>query len=426
MASLAIAGAEAVAADEPAADLYYRGRADVEAILPSAGITMPSTAMPCINCHGVDGQGGREGGVAVPPISWRRLGMSTADRPAYDQPLLARAVRDGIGADGAPLHAIMPRYALSDTEVSALADWLGRIGVEHERGVSDDEIVIAMTPEDSDDPRADVITSVLRHYMDDLNRKGGLYGRTIRLVDDAAEGDDAFARLAMLKPPARRIDGQLDLWPLHAGDEGKQPAHALIPSDERLLKNLLEAARRDDPAARRLSSLTGDRKSLPKTIVFDGAREALSAFIGNWSGRDTLAIYTTPDRVDLGQLQGLSARPLSIILTNPFAIDRTGDVASASDRRLSFERAAGRLGIADAAMSLARSAWVASALLEEGLRANGRRLDRRHFEATLQAMPVFTSGLLSPIHPTQGPTTTALIAFDLATKEVKRLTLDLR
>ena len=52
-------------ADKMSADLYFHGLAAVDATLPSAGIVMPSTAMPCVNCHGDDGQGGREGGVAV-------------------------------------------------------------------------------------------------------------------------------------------------------------------------------------------------------------------------------------------------------------------------------------------------------------------------------------------------------------------------
>ena len=419
---LVLAGA--AGADNPAADFYYRGLADVEATLPSAGITMPSTTMPCVNCHGVDGQGGREGGVAVPPISWRRLSMSTADRPAYDQALLASALRDGIGADGATLHEIMPRYAISDAQAFELADWLQTIGLERERGVTGNEIIIGITSEDADDPRAGVIARVLRHYMEDLNRKGGLYGRTIRLVEDAADGHSAFARLAALEPPARHIDGRLDLWPLHA-DIAEEPAYSLIPSDKRLLESLLNAARQDDPAARRLSSLADDRLGLPDTIVFDGHQEALSAFIDNWSGPASLTIYTTPDRIDLRQLQSLSARPLLIVLTNPFTIDETNNEANALHRRLSFEKAAVQLGVSAAKKPLARAVWVAASLLEEGLRSNGRRLDRRRFEATLHAMPVFTSGLLSPVHPARGPTSTALISFDLATKAVKRLTLAL-
>jgi len=423
LASTSVAGA-----NDPAADLYYQGLAEVEATLPSSGLAMPSTAMPCINCHGADGQGGREGGVAVPPISWRRLSMATADRPAYGQIQLARALRDGIGGNGAPLHAIMPRYAISDALAADLAGWLEAIGPKRQRGVSDQEIVIAIPSTKTDDARAVVIAAVLRDFADNLNRKGGLYGRKLRLVEDEPGRQEPFARLAALEPRASNDDAPLDLWPLFSVPNGRgapdgRPAFPLIPSADRLMQSLLEAAQRDDPAAQRLSELVGNQRTLPKVIVFEGSADALSTFVDGWSGPASLSIYTTLDHIDLAQLQFLSPRPLKVVLANPLAADMPADRSKATTDLMAFERAAERLRLPETAEPVAKAAWVAASLLEKTLRATGRTLDRKRFEQALRSMTTFESGLLLPVHPTRGLTSIALVTFDFAANKITRQTL---
>lgn len=418
-----VAGNGTANADSLAADLYFRGLPEVEATLPRSDLTIPSTAMPCVNCHGADGQGGREGGVAVPPISWRRLAMATAERPAYDRALLASALRDGIGAGGSPLHEIMPRYALSDALVHEFSDWLQAMGSAHRPGITDDAITIAIPSAEADDPRAAAVVSVLRLYADQLNRHGGVYGRTLRLIE--GETDDAFARLAALEPRTRSGDASLDLWPLHAEAGGKQPAFPLIPSDRRLMQNLLEAAKRDDPGARRLSEIDNDRSPLPSAFVFDGEAEMLSAFVNAWQGPAALTIYTTTKHIDLAALQNLSPRPLKLVLTNPFAPVEPGNSQETASHLVDFEKATGELRLPKMAQPLAGAAWVAASMLENALRATGRNLDQERFKAVLTSMPPFDSGLLPPVHPTRGLTSIGLVTFDLPTNEVARLALTL-
>lgn len=410
-------------ADDRAETLYYRGLAEVEATLPSSNLALPSTAMPCVNCHGADGRGGREGGVAVPPISWRRLSMATADRPAYDESLLARALRDGLGADGASLHEIMPRYAVSEALALDLAGWLDAIGPAHETGVTADGIVIAIPSTKTATPstktnvaRAAVVAKVLRFYADNVDRNGGLYGRTLRLVEDEPGREGVFARLAALGPIDDDERATLDLWPLHA-EVGGRSAFPLIPSDDRLMRSLLKAAKRDDSTAKRLSVLTEDQDALPRTLVFDGTAEGLSALVNSWSGPESLTIYTTPDHIDLSELQHLSPRPLRIVLANPFASDRTNEGRDA----VAFERAAERLGLSEIERPMARAAWVAASLLEQALRATGRQLNQQRFEAALRSMTTVESGLLPPVNPTRGLTSIGLITFDFASGKVTRL-----
>lgn len=414
----------AAATEDRAGELYYQGLAEVEAILPSSDLAMPSTVMPCVNCHGADGQGGREGGVAVPPISWRRLGMATIERPAYDRSLLTRALRDGIGADGAPLHQLMPRYAVSDDLASNIAHFLRAIGPKATPGVTDDEIVVAIPSTRNEDPSTTVIGAVLRDYVDRLNGRGGLYGRTIRLIDDRISGEPAFARLAATEPPDQTKSPPLDLWPLRVAPDSK-PAFPLIPADERLLENLLEAARRDDPAAERLSTLDRDGRALPATLVFDGHANRLSTLISDWSGPAPLTIYTTPDHVDLARLQHLSPRPLRIVLANPFATGEPDDGAQATGELMSFGNAIARLRLPETARPVARAAWVAASMLEKTLRATGRHLDQKRFEAALRSTTTFDSGLLMPVDPTGGLTAIGLVRFDFTAGKVTQTMLAL-
>lgn len=418
-----IVGIATAQAESRAADLYYRGLVEVDATLPRSNLTIPSTAMPCVNCHGADGLGGREGGVAVPSISWRRLAMATAERPAYDQTLLARALRDGIGTDGALLHDIMPRYALPDALVHELKGWLQTIRPAHIPGISADEITIAIPPAKPDDPRAAVIASVLHLYADQFNRKGGVYGRTIRLIEDAA-GINAFARLASLTPQATRAPGILDLWPLKTRP-GEDPDFSLIPSDARLMQSLLKAAKRDDPAALQLSKIPGEQNLLPRTFVFDGQPDVLSAFIDQWQGPASLAIYTTPDHIDLAALRDLPPRPLRLVLANPLATGEATVPAENTPHHMAFQKATEHLHLPKAAEAIAKATWVAASLLEDGLRRTGRNLDQERFKIAMKSISTLDSGLVPAVHPVRGLTSIGLIKLDLSTDSIARLRLAL-
>src|SRR5215211_4404544 len=46
---------------------------EVMAYVGDAAIEVPGSAMPCANCHGLDGQGKPEGGVVPSNLSWEAL-----------------------------------------------------------------------------------------------------------------------------------------------------------------------------------------------------------------------------------------------------------------------------------------------------------------------------------------------------------------
>ena len=112
---------------------------------------MTGAQFSCVNCHRPSGFGTSEGGNYVPPIIgsvlfetktpnrnrmfkdlyqevqppgfWARVRQPRM-RPAYDDALLARALRDGVDAGGHELDPIMPRYDLSAADVANLSAYL--------------------------------------------------------------------------------------------------------------------------------------------------------------------------------------------------------------------------------------------------------------------------------------------------------------
>src|SRR3954469_19846202 len=118
----------AAAADDDLATgrrIYAKGGAGGEVAANFAGTTaaLPPSLRRCAGCHGADGAGTREGGVAIPPIAWRALtaprGPSPArpGRPAYDEAALARALADGIDPAGRALASNMPRFQLRPVQL---------------------------------------------------------------------------------------------------------------------------------------------------------------------------------------------------------------------------------------------------------------------------------------------------------------------
>lgn len=126
-------------------------RSDIGAVTGSAAA--------CVNCHRPSGLGMVEGNVGVPPISGHALfggsepvvvrmdrlfdkGFSVP-HPPYNPTSFAAAVRDGRHQSGREMHALMPRYALTDAQVQAVSSYLKTLSGEWSPGVSADSIHIA-------------------------------------------------------------------------------------------------------------------------------------------------------------------------------------------------------------------------------------------------------------------------------------------
>jgi len=86
----------------------------------------------CAACHGKDGRGKTVktamGSFSTPDIRWSTLSSKKdpegQPQTPFDQTRFARAVRDGLDPEGVLLDPTMPRWRLTDTQVSALVAYL--------------------------------------------------------------------------------------------------------------------------------------------------------------------------------------------------------------------------------------------------------------------------------------------------------------
>ncbi len=117
--------------------IYYTG-ADAAGPIPRtvagggfAGLGMMAN-VACVDCHGQDGRGGRIGmmfaTVDIPDIRYSVLTSPRTDEgtttPAWTDADIARAITDGVEPNGAVLKAPMPRWEMSDADVSAVIAYL--------------------------------------------------------------------------------------------------------------------------------------------------------------------------------------------------------------------------------------------------------------------------------------------------------------
>lgn len=180
--------------------LYVSGSEAVNATV-AAG-ELPSTLLPCVNCHGAGGSGVAEGGVVPSNIRWLELTKpyraetpNGRRRPAYNEQTLRRAIIEGIDAGGNPLHPAMPRYAMSPEQLNDLAAYLKVLGSDEVPGVTADSIRVGTVVPAA---RAEM-AKVLSAYFDEA---GAIHGRRITV--------DAMTALDEADPPFALVGGLTD------------------------------------------------------------------------------------------------------------------------------------------------------------------------------------------------------------------------
>ncbi len=253
--------------------LYHQGRRQDDAALRGRlgpGVWIEADAAACSRCHGAQGQGRRDAGVATPALNWTALRNSRPGagglraRPAYDQTSLLRALREGIGADGAPLAHAMPRFDVGAEDVAGLVRYLQVIGTEADPqpGVSADRVVLGLVLPLSGplQMHGQAAQAAAAACLERANRHGGLYGRRIEtLAIDSATGADAAQRTAAetlfvvapwwgeydARALAQRLSGVPLIGPLGAaGDAEGAPAtvFAVAPQWTEQARMLVDAA----------------------------------------------------------------------------------------------------------------------------------------------------------------------------------------
>jgi hypothetical protein len=137
----------------------------------------------CVNCHRRSGLGSPEARNSFPPITGQFLFHpqtggaelpyipgARLKRQSYTDITLARAIREGVDADGRPISYLMPRFALDDTDMSALIAHLRSLDHSKVPGVSMSELHFAtiITP-DADPVKRRGMMDVLEHFFQDRN-----------------------------------------------------------------------------------------------------------------------------------------------------------------------------------------------------------------------------------------------------------------
>ncbi|MGI9489634.1 MAG: cytochrome c/ABC transporter substrate-binding protein [Geminicoccaceae bacterium] len=420
---------------------YEHGEETIQVRLEGPGIERPSTAFACINCHGVDGRGGREGGVDVPAITWRYLAAPGNNRPAYDRGSFKKALEEGIDPDGRVLHATMPRYRMDQETVRALLAYLEVIGRQEPAGVSADTIKLAtIIPGDGRlFDAAKAAAGVMQTIMASANQAGGVYGRSIEfdvLSDPSALPDKLFALVGRMTSLTGTTPQALDLFPLNQdrGSDVREVKFELLPSLEdqaRLMireiasvhdRAMLIIAEDDryrraaDAAEREAASIAGfslerlDLDTDDPGALFQKAGKQPLLYLADGSPlaqytalKQPLRIWTSVDLI-APMLPDLIDKPgLFLTLLNPHP-----PAPSDHDRRRQFEAIIQQHGHQERHRGIAALAAAAAFATIDCLRAAGRRLTRTSFDAACSTIPAIETGLTSPILPGRSWATDAM------------------
>ena len=177
------------------------GGGEIVAGLNDDALDLPATSFTCVNCHGLRGEGTREGGIQPPPITWDKLTrtqtspLTRRERGPYNEATLARSISAGLDANGAKLHPAMPRYRMTAAQMADLIAYLKKLGKEADAdpGLGDDTIKVgAALPMTG--PLASVgedVKATLSASFAQINSQGGIYNRRFELVVEDSRGEAA-------------------------------------------------------------------------------------------------------------------------------------------------------------------------------------------------------------------------------------------
>jgi ABC-type branched-subunit amino acid transport system substrate-binding protein len=190
--------------------IYLKGEssdgAEIKTLLGGDRLEVPATAFACANCHGLRGEGAREGGLQPPPIKWETLvaphtsALTRRARAPYTEATLARAVIKGLDPSGARLHPGMPQYELTPAQAADLIAYLKQLGQESDAdpGIDDKRIKIgaALPLTGALSQLGEDVRATLAAFFAEVNAQGGIYGRRIDLVVLDSRGEPAGTRAA--------------------------------------------------------------------------------------------------------------------------------------------------------------------------------------------------------------------------------------
>jgi hypothetical protein len=130
------------------------------------GANVPTRQIPPIAGHYLfDGPMPGQAKINLPYVDGMR-----SNRSRYTEATLARAIREGIDADGHPLGYLMPRFAIGDDDLAALVAYLKTLDPTRAPGVNDTTLYFAtiITP-DVDPARRRAMLDVMEAFFAERN-----------------------------------------------------------------------------------------------------------------------------------------------------------------------------------------------------------------------------------------------------------------
>jgi ABC-type branched-subunit amino acid transport system substrate-binding protein len=191
--------------------IYVRGTSasgqEIMAYLGEASLEVPASTMTCANCHGSDGQGKPEGGIAPSNITWEALtksyGVTHASgrkHPPYTERAVELALTRGLDPAGNRLMNVMPRYVMTREDMTDLIAYLKRLGTDRDPGLTNTGIRVGMLlpAKGALVEMGQAIKAVVAAYFEEVNSQGGIYNRKLELKF-AETGDTPAATSASVE-----------------------------------------------------------------------------------------------------------------------------------------------------------------------------------------------------------------------------------
>ena len=175
-----------------------RGMDAVAAAMGEPAQSVVASEFPCARCHGDTGEGGSEGGIQAPSLNGE--GRTKQEIVGW----LSAALHGGRGRDGRALLPAMPRYALSQRDLDALAGYVAALPYADRPGLGARMLALSVDFSGSgfspDERQA--LRALLDMDADALNREGGMFGRRLAIVEDDAA---ALFGLGWVTDPQRAV-----------------------------------------------------------------------------------------------------------------------------------------------------------------------------------------------------------------------------
>ncbi|MGC2167007.1 MAG: c-type cytochrome [Gallionella sp.] len=222
----------------PGEEIELGRRIYVEGKLPSGaeltGMRFGTTpvsgeAAACVNCHRPSGMGAVEGDDAVQPITGNYLFGSADEKhlavmdprvskrfnkahDAYTEESLANAIVHGANNAGRKMSDLMPRYAMTPSDMRVLTVYLKQLSKDWSPGVTDDNINFGMviTP-DADPARRDILIKMMRIAFNQKN------GSTMTSKRSGTKRQHMVSAAEMVLGTERTWD--LSVWELHGAPQ---------------------------------------------------------------------------------------------------------------------------------------------------------------------------------------------------------------